>query len=125
MDDVVVYFANKEPDIIISPLQEDLEKLYEWSTYNKLSVSFSKTRCMILGRKSSVRSCKILSELKILERLNEFCYLGVTIDDVLSFNSSLDRMHRKAAYRLRTLVHLRGSMTTFCAMTFMKSMILL
>lgn len=127
-DDVVIYFANSDPDIIISTLQEDLIKLYDWSVSNKLSISFPKSKYMILGRKARVRKCSITRELKIgntkLERLNEFCYLGVTIDDILSFNSSISQMHRKAAYRFRTLVYLRRSMTTYCALTFMKSMIL-
>lgn len=59
-----------------------------------------------------------------LERVNEFCYLGVTIDDILSFNSSISQLHRKAAYRFRTLMYLRRSMTTYCALVFVKSMIL-
>lgn len=127
-DDVVVYYTNSNPDIIISTLQEDLGRLYQWSINNKLSISVNKSKFMILGRKSSVKKCVDMSELRIgntaLERLYEFCYLGITIDDVLSFNASIDQMHRKAAFRFRTLVFLRRSMTTYCAMTFMKSMIL-
>lgn len=127
-DDVVVFCADKDPNQIISTLQKDLVKLYEWSINNKLSISFPKSKYMIIGRKAGVRKCTITTELSIgnttLERLNEFCYLGVIIDDILSFNSSISQMHRKAAYRLRTLIYLRRSMTTYCAMTFMKSMIL-
>lgn len=83
---------------------------------------------MLIGRKSTIRNYRAPLELKIgntpLEQVQEFCYLGFIIDDLFSFNASIDMMHRKAASRFRTLVHLRELMTVNCAMIFMKSMIL-
>lgn len=127
-DDVVLFSTNSNPDVSLSNVQNDLKLIEKWSVSNKLSVSTSKTKYMLFGRKANLHKNQISSALLLggypLELVHKFCYLGVTFDDLLSFNPMIDIMHRKAAYKFRTLLFVRKCMTTHCAITFVRSMIL-
>lgn len=127
-DDVVLFSAGHDPDVILANIQQDLNLIEKWSLCNKLSISIDKTKYMLFGRKPILHknppSIPLLLGTKPLELVHKFCYLGVTFDDILSFNHMIDTMHRKAAYKFRTLLFVRQSMTNFCAMTFVRSMIL-
>lgn len=105
-DDVVMFLAGSDPDAILGQIQQDLSLICKWSASNKLSVSIPKSKFMIIGRKMLLQKSLPSSGLSLggvsLEAVHEFCYLGVTIDDILSFNPMIDMMHRKAAYRFRT-----------------------
>lgn len=63
-DDVVIYCTHRDPEIIINIWQEDLRRLYKWSTMNKLSVSLKKLKYMSVGRKAGVRNCTVTSVWK-------------------------------------------------------------
>lgn len=127
-DDVVLFAAGHDPDAILTNIQKDLKLIEKWSICNKLSISITKTKYMLFGRKPILHKNPSFIQLLLgttpLELVHKFCYLGVTFDDILSFNPMIDIMHRKAAYKFRTLLIVCQFMTTFCALTFVRSMIL-
>lgn len=51
-------------------------------------------------------------------------HLGMIIDNNLTFNLTIEQMHRKVAFRLKTFKSLRNNLTTHSALIFAKSLIL-
>lgn len=127
-DDVVLYISGDSLNDILDIMQSDINKIHLWSIKNKLCVSPAKTKTMILARPRRLSNLPVLRKLKIgdkpLEWVRSFTYLGVTIDDQLSFNAAIDQMHRKAAHKLKTLYHIRQCLTSHSGLLMAKSMIL-
>lgn len=82
----------------------------------------------MVGRKNTLKKVKFDCQFKVggnsIEWVDHFCYLGVFIDKCLTFNLTIEQMHRKAAYRLKNFIALRGNLTLHSAMIFAKSLIL-
>lgn len=113
---------------IIENLQHDLELIHKWSIRNKLTISPSKSKSMLVGRQHKINKTEISLNLTLgdtlIEWVSSFTYLGLPIDQLLKFNAAIDHMHRKAAYRLKTLQLIRGSLTVYASLRMAKSMIL-
>lgn len=127
-DDVVLYFSGDDLSSIIATLQHDLDKICQWSSSNCLSISVAKTKALLVGRKARISKLdtrdKLLVDGKQLEWVSSFTYLGLAIDETLSFNSAIELMHRKAAYKFRTLYLIRRNLTNYGAQIMAKSMII-
>lgn len=127
-DDVVLYLSGSNLTDTLLKVQADIDQVYLWSTRNRLSVSVPKTKTLLIGRKQKLNSLGNLGKLRLggkeLEWVDSFNYLGLTIDNTVSFNPAIELMHRKAAFKLRTLYLIRENLTTFGSLTMAKSMIL-
>ena len=75
-------------------LQHDLENVTNWCKGNKLSINVKKTKGMLLGTRSMVKKRTNVPPLKIqnstIDLVFQYKYLGVTIDEILSFRSHLN-----------------------------------
>lgn len=82
----------------------------------------------MVSRKHKINSAdnndSLLIDSKLLQWVKSFCYLGLIIDETLDFNAAIEQMHRKAAYKLRTMYLIRNNLTTFGSLTMAKSMII-
>ena len=77
--------------------------------YQQTHSSQSKTKGMLFGRRQKLDKAAfdvILSGNKI-ERVSKFEYLGVTLDDQLSWKDHITSLSRKASKRLGILAHIR------------------
>lgn len=81
----------------------------------------------MIARKHKLVPIKDLPKLRIgdnyLDWVDCFNYLGFSIDQTRSFNSAIELMHRKAAYKLKTLYMVRGNLTPHSGLCMAKSMI--
>lgn len=75
-DDIVIYVSGNSFDDIFVALQTDLNKLNDWSVANKLSLSPSKTKAMITGRKLTLKKTQVYKQLTIGKHKVEFYLLG-------------------------------------------------
>jgi hypothetical protein len=73
-----------------------LDEVCNWFKANKLSVNASKTNYMLLGtnRKTTVQNnnSNIILDKTSLERVNKTKFLGVTIDDNLTWKNHIDNV---------------------------------
>lgn len=109
-------------------MQSDLNKLFAWSCFNKLTISVTKTKSILIGRQHLLKNTPIGSTFEIggsqIEWVESFCYLGIIIDKTLSFNLAIDQMHRKAAHKLKIFRSIRPNLTRHSALVLAKSFIL-
>ena len=97
-DDTVIYFSDKDPNIIECVINQELQKLDTWMTSNKLKINCTKTVCMLMGTKHMLRKHSALN-LRIknnnLSQVESFKYLGVVIDPGLKWNLHIDELCKK------------------------------
>lgn len=64
-DDFVLYAIGNDATSILNSMQADLNAIYRWSIENKLSVSSSETKVMLLGRPHKVTNLPPHADLNI------------------------------------------------------------
>ena len=94
-DDTTILYSHPNIDNQINCINEELKEVSNWFKANKLSVSASKTNYMILGTPHMVSNINELDENVILdstalERVSHTKFLGVLIDDCLTWKNHID-----------------------------------
>ena len=127
--DDTVLVANA-PDIFDarSLLQNDLDNVANWCKGNKLSINIKKTKSMIISTRSMVKKHAAIPRLKILgyplEYVFQYKYLGVTIDEILSFNAHLNNTIKLVSHKIFLLHKIKYYITEDAAIKIYKSMII-
>ena len=74
----------------------ELEKIFNWFCINKLSINPDKTKYMLFKSKHRNLNNLSLPTLKlnnqIIEKVNEFLYLGIYLDENLSWDSHVNQI---------------------------------
>ena len=85
-------------------IENEMVKLKKWFNDNKLSLNLNKTKFMIFGHQR--REANILLSLDgvFIDRVSEFRFLGVIIDDKLTWKAHIvqvkSKVSKKRAVRL-------------------------
>ncbi len=72
-------------------INNEIEKISEWLKLNKLSINVSKSKCMFFHttrRKSP--EIELMLDNSVIERVNEFNFLGIVIDSNLTWKNHND-----------------------------------
>ena len=94
-DDTTILYSHKDISSKTNTINEELKEVSNWFKANKLSVNASKTNYMILGtphmtsRKTSDSSNIVLNDT-IFERVKVTKFLGVLIDECLTWKNHID-----------------------------------
>ena len=127
-DDTVL--VSNEPDIYTAHmhLQSDLDNVANWCKGNKLSINIKKTKAMVIGTRSMVKKHNHISRLKIcgkpIEYVFQYKYLGITIDEILSFHTHLNNTTKIVAHKNFLLHKIRSYITEDASIRVYKTMIL-
>ena len=127
-DDTVL--VTSAPDIILAHihLQSDLDNVANWCKGNKLSINIKKTKGMVLGTRSMVKRHRFFAKLKNLDKpidyVYQYKYLGITLDESLTFNNHLKNTIKIVAHKMYMLQKIRQYITEDAAVKISKSMIL-
>ena len=123
-DDTVIYNSNKDYQIAENELQEDLNSVNTWLNNNELTINIKKSKVMTFN-KTSNKATNVT--LKISEQnldiVDSYKYLGLILDDKLSFQKHLYYTAGRVRYKLRKLKEIRGNIKPHTAVTIFKSLI--
>lgn len=96
-DDILLIYTEKDATTLYDHAASDLAKINEWFYNNLLSFNVSKSKYMIVsprGRNTETnRTLSVKGEL--MERVEEYKYLGLVIDCRLSWKPHIELMKRK------------------------------
>ena len=83
----------------IDNLNNELAKIYEWLTVNKLSLNVSKTKFMAFHHPNKRLPNDIHIKINdiALERVQDFCFLGLTINENLKWKTHIDKVSNKVS----------------------------
>ena len=99
-DDTNVFCFGDDLDTLQKNINEELYKLKLWFDWNKLSLNVSKTKFMFFGRFRLNTQLKIEIDGVAIEQVHKIKFLGVTIDDKLSWKPHITHVKYKVARSL-------------------------
>lgn len=128
-DDAVFYISGSDLLDINRRLQEDLVAIGKWMKFNKLTVNVAKSKFMLVGSKSMLKKVKnfdlrLTIDNVCLESVTKYDYLGVAIDQTLSFEYTANVTYARACNKLYLLSLLRKYLSYSSALRIMKSMVM-
>ena len=89
-DDSLLFVSGKNFDEIKNILKNELPKIQNWFSSNKLTINPSKTEYMINGQVQNENSFDIFLNDSPLNKTNSVKYLGVFIDDQLNWRTQIE-----------------------------------
>jgi hypothetical protein len=110
-DDTHLSFANNSIENIDLKLNENLARVNQWLTANKLTLNTSKTEFMLIGSRQRLRTLQGSPSLMIgeepIKQVNYTKSLGVFIDHNLSWNIHIEKLCKKIASGIGALKQTR------------------
>ena len=110
-DDTHLTYAGVSTDNIESCLNNDLAKVHNWLTANKLTLNTTKTEFMLIGSRQRLSTLTNFSRPEIngapIDQVANAKSLGVIIDDNLSWSSHIDKLTKKIASGIGAIKRVR------------------
>ena len=125
-DDTCLYFSAKDPNILESIINTELSSLSDWFFHNHLLLNVKKCNFMLIGTKAKLRhfdSVKININGTRLGRVTECKYLGVTLDENLSWKAHINQVRNKSLGSLYLLKRSRSFIDEKTALLLYKTII--
>ena len=96
-DDLLLHRVINTPDDY-ELLQNDVNTLAKWVNKNHLTLNASKCKCMVISRlkKRSISFLPLKLHEQTMERVSQYKYLGVTINEDLTWSSHINEITNKA-----------------------------
>lgn len=89
-DDTVLYYAAESSEELKTMMQQDIALLHEWLCRNVLTMNTGKTCYMTFGRASNLPDINIKLDNETIKRVRSYKYLGLVLDEQLTFNKHID-----------------------------------
>ena len=102
-DDTAIYLDDNDPAVLGSRIKHNLNKVGGWIRENGLKMNASKTQLMVLTRKSKSRiasSVELCLESTPLQKRDSVRYLGVEVDNELSWKPHIHNLHHQCMGKL-------------------------
>ena len=101
-DDTVMCFTASNAQEISSTLTSELAKVNDWLVDNSLFIHPGKTECVLFGTGSRLATTNLSVNIhgKELTRVAEYKYLGVILDESLSWNAHVNYLISKVSKRI-------------------------
>ena len=126
-DDTVIYTTGSRPDDVMMKIQEDIQRVEQWMKSNQLVLNLTKTKSLLFGTAQKLAGAtdfNILIQGKEIDRVSNFCYLGVTLDENLSWKEHVGEVFKKVNKRLGLLGRIRSCLTIQAAKCIYNCLIL-
>ena len=94
-DDIVIFKSGSDIANIIYDIQSELDKFSIWTDFSDLDINLLKTRKMIFSRKK-INNISLQINGTLIETVNEYKYLGLLIDDKLTFKPHILEITKKS-----------------------------
>ena len=94
-DDNTIYDCGEDLSNILENLKHDMKILLKWFRINSLKANPGKFQFMILGKKKR-NSVKLIINPTEIQETKKIVLLGITIDNLLTFNEHIDNLCRTA-----------------------------
>ncbi len=127
VDDTALSVCSESFIDLILLLRQELFTVEQWLLANKLTLNASKTKYMLFGTKhklNNIPNFNLYMGGELLERVESFKYLGVKLDQHLTFQDHIDWVYRKSSMKLGAIRKIRKNLTQPIALSLYKSLVL-
>jgi len=94
-DDTTVFCSGECIDDVTSSINTELEKIVTWLNTNRLSLNLKKTSYMLFTDRTLTHSPSVKIAGVDIDCVNQANFLGITIDNNLTFKSHVDSISKK------------------------------
>lgn len=94
-DDAVLTYVSDSMDDLQSSMQKDMIILHSWLARNVLTMNAKKTKYMTFGIARHQPDIDLSFDGQKIERVREFKYLGLILDENLSFGKHVDHVKKQ------------------------------
>ena len=94
-DDTTILFSCPDINNLNINLEIESNKVVKWFNSNKLIINFSKTNCMLFSNKRDLPKLDITLNNNKLDVVNETSFLGVVIDNKLTWKAHVKHICKK------------------------------
>jgi len=125
-DDALIYATGSSRQEINERLNEQMIRVDDWLSRNRLYPNVSKTKAMLIRgirRKVAEQDFKVTFRGGELEVVNKIRYLGMVLDKNLNFAEHVDYIGRKIGAKLGVLRRVGNNMTPYMRYIIYKSVI--
>ena len=123
-DDAAIYCAHSCVDDLQSKLNVDLKAATDWLEVNHLTLNVSKSKSMLIGsskRLAKIGSVKFQIEEDSLDKVETFNYLGIKINNHLSWEDHVDQIRSKINENLGLLRRIKHLLPQHARIMFYNS----
>ena len=109
-DDMAFYCHENSPTNLQSKLNADLAAITSWLHDNKLTLNVTKSKFMVIGGRNKLRQFNdiaLVANNDQLENVTKFKYLGVIINQHLTWHDHIEQLQSKIAKRLGVLKRIK------------------
>ena len=111
-NDAVLYVHAKDKKHAAQELTDAMTNVYNWLEKSQLYLNISKTVCMYLSKRANTDSNPNVSvQGKTIEVVQEFKYLGITLDSQLIFKRQIKNIVNKIKFNLSNFRFIRNNLT--------------
>ena len=125
-DDMAFYCPEISPIDLQRKLNQDLQSVSSWLQNHKLTLNIKKSKFMIIGNRSKLKNfqdMQLLVAHEELENTTEFKYLGIVINQHLTWHDHVEILHSKVAQRLGMLKRLKHLLPLFARKLYVMTLI--
>ena len=125
-DDTALYTEAKSYVELMLNLRMEMAIVTEWLKANKLTLNLKKTKYVIFGPKAKLQNLNapLYLDREKIEKTRTMKYLGVILDDELSFNDHINYIHTKATNKLGILRKSRDFLDKKTSLLLYQSLVL-
>ena len=126
-DDTALYSSAPSHIDLLLTLRTEISVVAKWLKANKLTLNVAKTRLVVFGSRVKLQNTPKLNlsiNNKPIEQVTGFKYLGLFLDDKLTFNSHVDYIHSKAVKKLGIIRKARNFLDRSPSIILYKSLVL-
>lgn len=106
-DDTTCFYSHKNVNILCDTVNKELKEICNWFKANKLSLNAKKTNLMFLGTRFQTKNvrddCNVFLDGCRLTRVTEAKFLGITIDENLTWKKQIDIVCKSCARSIGVL----------------------
>ena len=121
-DDTNVFYSGVDIQTICKCISRELDKLHVWLSVNKLSLNVDKTNFILFGNRKNIDNVCISMNNSIITRVRSTKFLGVIIDEKLTWKYHISLVRSKLSktvdilYRIRhlSLILIYETQKLFC-----------
>lgn len=109
-DDTAIFYAAKSMEEVESVLVSEMNKIEQWLQCNKLTLNASKSKYMLFGTTARINSTQDL-HIQVkgtdIKRTSAIKYLGLWLDENLTWSTYIDKLCKNVSRRLSLLSRVR------------------
>ena len=121
-DDTSLYASGTDLGQLLQVVERELQILKDWFDVNKLSLNLTKTKYLIFTNKKINSPVKLSINMIEIERVYEYKFLGLTIDNKLNWKPHIDNLKNKISksiailYKMKHIVNKNSLYILYCSL---------